>query len=82
MDKTCDILLLCAGMTFSIVCAIFLLSTTIENSKKYQRKAVENGLATTVVNMYKEEHQSVKDIAFWLGIKAESIYDILDAEEK
>lgn len=82
MDKTRDILLLCAGMTFSIVCAIFLLSITIENCKKYQREAANEGLAVTVVEMSKEKNMSAREIAIRLGIKTESVYDILETEEE
>lgn len=79
MDKTRDILLLCAGMTFSIVCAIFLLSITIENCKKYQREAAKEGLAATVVEMSKEKNMIAKEIAVRLGIEEKDVYDILDA---
>ncbi|MFQ9150677.1 MAG: hypothetical protein ACLR6B_03275 [Blautia sp.] len=42
---------------------------------------MENGLAITVVNMYKEEHQSVKDIVFWFSIKEKDVYDIFETKE-
>lgn len=67
-------------MTMLIVLAPSILDTVV--NEKYQRKAAENGLVATVVEMSKEKNMIAKDIAFWLGIKAESIYDILDAEEK
>lgn len=45
--------------------------------ESYQQEAVERGLAPTVVEMYREDKQSVKDIAYTLGITAERVYDIL-----
>lgn len=49
--------------------------------ESYQQEAVEKGLAPTVVEMYREDKQSVKDIAYTLGITAERVYDILETEE-
>lgn len=49
--------------------------------ESYQQEAVEKGLAYTVVEMYREDKQSVKDIAYTLGITAESVYGILETEE-
>lgn len=48
--------------------------------ESYQQEAVEKCLAPTVVEMYREDKQSVKDIAYTLGITAESVYDILETE--
>lgn len=48
--------------------------------ESYQQEAVERGLAPTVVEMYREDKQSVKDIAYTLGITAERVYDILETE--
>ena len=48
--------------------------------ESYQQEAVEKGLAPTVVEMYREDKQSVKDIAYTLGITAERVYDILETE--
>lgn len=75
-----------AGMVLAIVLIMFdlfggLISSENAAEQDYQQKALNNGLATTVVEMEHEGHYSVKDIANILGIKAKDVYDILETEE-
>ena len=67
-------------MTMLIVLAPSILDTVV--NEKYQRKAAENGLVATVVGMSKEKNMIAKEIAIRLGIKTESVYDILETEEE
>lgn len=67
-------------MTMLIVLAPSILNTVV--NEKHQRKAAENGLAATVVEMSKEKNMIAKEIAIRLGIKTESVYDILETEEE
>lgn len=64
-------------MTMFIVLAPSILDTVV--NEKYQRKAAENGLAATVVEMSKEKNMIAKEIAVRLGIEEKDVYDILDA---
>lgn len=71
-----------------VLCLLSIIGVTVfilhvsRTEGNYQQKALNNGLAATVVEMKQTGKYSVKSIANILDIKTEDVYYILDAEEK
>lgn len=75
-----------AGMVLAIVLIMFdlfggLISGENAAEQDYQQKALNNGLATTVVEMKQTGKYSAKNIADILDINTKDVYDIFETEE-
>ena len=71
-----------------VLCLISIIGVTVfilhvsHTEGNYQQKALNNGLAATVVEMKQTGKYSAKSIANILDIKTEDVYDILETEEE